>query len=87
METPHADRIEGDELAILAREFRSTAERLRSSSEAARLTGRAMQSVRQGARAWAYDEAARRCMERLEINAAGQVTLRRGGRSGRRRGP
>jgi hypothetical protein len=63
--TPHTDRIECDELAHLAREFRATAERLRSTSYVYRVTGRATASVRSGTRAWAYDEAARCCHEQL----------------------
>ena len=63
--TPHTDRIECDELAACAREFRATAERLRRNSYVSRVTGRATQSVRYGTRAWAYDEAARRCHEQL----------------------
>ena len=88
METPHIDRIESDELAILAREFRSAAERWRSSSDASRLIGRPSQSVRQDTRAWAYDEAARRCQEQLEAGQRSSiVAFRRGGRPARRRAP
>jgi hypothetical protein len=86
--TPHIDRIESDELAILAEEFRSAAARWRSNSDASRLIGRPTQSVRQGTRAWAYDEAARCCQEQLEAGQRSSIlAFHRAGRSARRRGP
>jgi hypothetical protein len=63
--TPHTDRIECDELAHLAREFRATAERLHGMADAFCIAGRPTGFVRLRTRAWAYDEAARRCHEQL----------------------
>jgi hypothetical protein len=67
--TPHADRIERDELAILARDFRASAERMRRSSFASRITGRPTAAVRSATRAWAYDQAAQCCLEQLLATA------------------
>jgi hypothetical protein len=78
--TPHIDRVECDELACLARQFRSTAERLRRCSYASRAIGRPTESVRLGTRAWAYDEAAQRCLEQLQAGASRIVTGRPGGK-------
>jgi hypothetical protein len=69
--TPHTDRIEAEELARLAREFRSVAERWHRSSDVDRLNGRPSASVRHRTRAWAYEQAARRCHEQLLHHATG----------------
>jgi hypothetical protein len=63
--TPHADRIEAEELARLVEEFRATAERQHRSADAAVIVGRPSLSVRHRTRAWAYTQAARRCHEQL----------------------
>jgi hypothetical protein len=67
--TPQTDRITCDELAVLAREFRSTAERMRHTSYVHVVNGRPSVAVRYRTRAWAYDEAARRCIEELHASA------------------
>jgi hypothetical protein len=70
MPTPLADRIEAEELARVAEEFRSVAERWHRSSDVSLITGRPTLSVRHRTRAWAYDEAARRCQEQLAATAS-----------------
>ena len=64
--TPHTDRIEADELARLAEEFRAVAERQHRSADATCVAGRPSLSVRHRTRAWAYDQAARRCRDAYE---------------------
>ncbi len=61
VQTPNADRIEAEELASLAKEFRAVAERQHRSADASLVSGRPSLSVRYRTRAWAYDQAARRC--------------------------
>lgn len=65
-DTPQADRVEQDEFAILANEFRSTASRLRETADACRLTGRPSLAIRYETRAWAVAQAGLCCEQKLE---------------------
>jgi hypothetical protein len=65
-DTPQADRVEQDEFALLANEYRSTAARLRETADACRLTGRSSLAVRYETRAWAVAQAGLCCEQKLE---------------------
>jgi hypothetical protein len=65
-DTPQADRVEQDEFALLANEYRSRAARFRESADAFRLTGRPSLAIRYETRAWVAAQAGLFCEQKLE---------------------
>jgi hypothetical protein len=65
-DTPQSDRVEQDEFAILANEYRARAARLREAADACRLTGRPSLAVRYETQAWVAAQAGLFCEQKLE---------------------
>jgi hypothetical protein len=65
-DTPISDRIEREEVARLAEEFRATAKRWYQSADVFQIAGRPTLAVKHRARAWVYEQAARCCQDQLK---------------------